>query len=474
MTRKLIRQSVMTILFVLSALVSTTQAWVNEATELKVNESVKKALAESKALQEKHKDDEHLLILPGLIADKKARTIELTTFATSLDADDPVEFLLTSWDSGKDYEATVVTVSQPSDVDKALKFIGMKPGTPVNFNAMRYWPKGERVDLHFTWEQPPAKEGQEAKAVTVRAEKLIWDKARKDTLPETGFVYSGAAWVEDPDTGELIYSADISDAKSMASTFNSSTTVLDVPRRALQGEVYERYFPNMAYRFETAQKVKVTLKPASTDRVVDLIVNVKPNPDTKASSQLLVEVRDEEGHVLNADRLDPIGATAVFAELVDKDKDPFVHVNIADDVTIKQAALFYRFINALEGDEGIRLEPARDQLFYPTFLVNQKYRDRRERLFQPWELYVTRVGDGFKLKAIEIDPDYSVDPPKLNTTERIVEDGSAFAKWVVEADKDRPRAIIAFVPEDMKYGQLVEIVRPVWKTHPQIYVFTEK
>ena len=53
----------------------------------------------------------------------------------------------------------------------------------------------------------------------------------------------------------------------MISFFNDPETVLDVPRRAPQQEVYDRHYPNPDYLLPTGQLVTIVLEPEYRDGV---------------------------------------------------------------------------------------------------------------------------------------------------------------------------------------------------------------
>src|SRR5882672_4122693 len=131
--------------------------------------------------QKQFKDNQDYLVLPGLLADRKEKTVRLYGRATGLGPGDPVEFFIIPADSGKDYESLTVAFVKPSDVDRALKFIGMKAGRPVNYTENQYWPKGERVLMSVEW-TPIGDDAQDRRknpSGKIRAEELTLDTRTK-------------------------------------------------------------------------------------------------------------------------------------------------------------------------------------------------------------------------------------------------------------------------------------------------------
>ena len=130
-----------------------------------------------------------VLVLPGLVADRKARRILLDVATTGVEKGKPIEFWLIGDTSGHGYESLAMAFAKPSAVHRALEFIGLKPGRPVNANAMQFWSKGERVFVSLTRAagDPPEK--------AVRMESLLHDTRTGKPLAETGFAFTGSVQV---------------------------------------------------------------------------------------------------------------------------------------------------------------------------------------------------------------------------------------------------------------------------------------
>ena len=90
-------------------------------------------------------------------------------------------------DSSHGYEAMLWSFAAPSAVHRALVFIGMKPGAPRDPNALRFTPKGERVNVSILIDGKPTP-----------IEHLILDTQTGKTLPEEGWVFTGSRLIKDP------------------------------------------------------------------------------------------------------------------------------------------------------------------------------------------------------------------------------------------------------------------------------------
>src|SRR5690606_20881817 len=86
--------------------------------------------------------DEDLLIRPGLIANRKLRTIQLEAWGTGLREPSPVEFWITTA-AGKSYEALTVCAASAEDLKAAAEFIGMPEGRVTDRRHLWFQPRGE-------------------------------------------------------------------------------------------------------------------------------------------------------------------------------------------------------------------------------------------------------------------------------------------------------------------------------------------
>ena len=195
--------------------------------------------------------NQDLFVRPGLVADRAARSVRVYGESVRLNPGDPVEFALIAETSGKDYEAQAVSFALPSAVHEALEFIGLKPGAPVDATALRFWPRGERVKVTI---EVLATNG--AATALGRAESTVVDTRTGKPLPEAGFVFCGSRWTtatEDAGSStDRVYAADVFSPNSIISVYNERNSVLDVPRRAAQGEVYTFQVPNPERRLPAA------------------------------------------------------------------------------------------------------------------------------------------------------------------------------------------------------------------------------
>jgi hypothetical protein len=408
--------------------------------------------------QKQFKNNPDYLVLPGLLANRKDKTVLLNGRATGLGPVDPVEFFIIPADSGKDYEALTVAFVKPSDVDQALKFIGMNPGRPINYNENQYWPKGERVLMSVQWGDNK-----------VRVEELIIDTRTKKTLPLSGLVFTGSYTVK-PGAGEKeMFAADVSDSRSIASDYNERSTVLDVPYQWPQGQVYGALKTNPAYKLLQGLPIQILLEPEHKDgkpRVLDLTLKVLQ----KDRFTLL-----DSSNKPIASEIDLVHLLAEFGKLTEAGRDPFVTIDITGNLTLQQMHEFFTLIQTLDRETGIRVEaPPPGQLYYRAFFPDEQWRDRTKRLGRPWELH-TKIGNAngslcgtLILPADDIDNNGGKGDLKF-----LVNTPQELATTLKEKSDRWSQTVYIFATPDIKYAALLDFLKPSMKTHPGVYIFVE-
>ena len=104
---------------------------------------------------------------------------------------------------GKAHETVVVTEVKPSDVQKALESLGLKPGKPAKGEGTKA--DGPDVNVYIDVPQP----GGAAKRLTL--DKVLLDPKTRKPMPRgVKFKFTGSAMVEEaPDKPTKVYGADL-------------------------------------------------------------------------------------------------------------------------------------------------------------------------------------------------------------------------------------------------------------------------
>ena len=411
-----------------------------------------------------------LFVRPGLIADRRARSVRVYGESNSLKPGDPVEFLLIAENSGKDYESQAIAFALPSDVCKALEFIGLKSGAPVDASALRFWPRGERVkvtlDLLTT----------NGTATTFgRAESTVIDTRTNRPLSEVGFAFCGGRWTTEANgtsaSTTRVYASDVYSPNSIISVYSEGSTVLDVPRRAAQQEVYTFQVPNPHRPLPAAGLVQFTFTPEFEDgaaRLVDWTVRL----GSTTNGAPLFTVTDTTGKVFLTRQ--PIDAlAAVTTKMVASGRE--LYTVIVPDDTVELGALRTACVavEALEDAGNLRVEPPPPgQPYYKAFLPNEKHRDRANRPIQPFELSLTASGTGATGVLTLATEDWK--PGASTPTYRET-------KWPVAlpqdlatpfSQKDAPAVLLVFAPRQLTYGQLRPYAAVAVERKMILFVFT--
>lgn len=415
----------------------------------------------------------NIMLRPGLIADRLHRTVRITAETIRLDAGKPVEFPLISEDSGKDYEALAISFALPSDVHAALEFIGIPPGKPVNPYASRFWPRGEPVNITFIYDEPA---GSSNITRTVPAAQLIADTRTRKPIPDEGFIFTGSELTPpvDPSSGtSLVYAADVFSPNCIAAVYNERTTVLDVPRRVAQHEVYSFLVPNPDRILPPATFATVTLEPRHKDghlRVTDLTLALHSLGEDGSAAVWTVTLGKDTERGAGLDAL-----TAHLTRLAAADRDLYVALQPDDAMTIDAMRRLALFIESLEDRALIRIEPPpAGHPYYKTFLPNEKHRERAERPTQPWELYLRACGTGATGELVYVDEQWANDgKPSTYTEVRHPARGPDALPDLLQKH-DAPAVVLIFAESDLTYGALRRFIAPLLERKMIVYVFSNR
>lgn len=413
-----------------------------------------------------------VLLRPGVKADRRIQRVFIEGEATGIRASSIVEFFLISENSGHDYEAVAVAFAQPSHVHEALEFIGLKPGRAASPASLRFWPKGERVRA---WLEDPARTSLET---LVPLEHLCIDTRTGEPLPAAGLVFTGSRRIPAGDDRQsFLYAADHYDPHAIASNYNEPASVLDVPRRAPQGEVYQQQLLNPDYVLSTGRYLRVILEPEYPDgkqRVLDVQLEVTAAEQT--DGRRLADLRgDLSGRLGSGRGFEPAQLVRHFARLQSDGHDVCVTVVFDGELPLEGIREMCRVLGEIEGDQGIRIEPpAGGQLYYRAFLPDPGYLEREHRIAQPWELFLHAGPHSVTGTVVEIEQVWRDGEiwPDLQYTRHAVNDGRALRRLLDQRGPGLP-VILVFCSPALRHTDLLEFLAPVRRTHPTVHVFLD-
>lgn len=407
---------------------------------------------------------------PFVTADRRLREVRVEVRATGIAGGTLCEFFLIATNSGHDYEAIAVSLARPSDVHRALEFIGVPAGRPVDPKALRFWPRGERVIAEFEWRDPSAPDHPPRH---VRFEDTLVDTRTGESLPRDGLVFVGSTRVPAENGTGTVYAADEVEPNSIASAFNLETTVLDIPRRGSQSALYDYQIANSNYVWAKGQPLTVVLRP-------------EPRPDGRPRlSELGLTLGVEEDRP--AIRLEARGgAEAPVAGLAEVERrlrelgsagfDAHLDVRIEPSTPVRHLRWLGETVARLAELSAVRIEPpAPGQLYYRALNPEPSLRRRDERPSQPWELHLSAAdGGGWSavLMSVQHGRDILTDEPRWWTTEYRAATPEELRAQLTKHGPGLP-VIVVFAPGAMTCGELMRFVAPLMNTHPVIHVFAD-
>ena len=427
------------------------------------------------ARQKEYAGNPDALVRPGLVALREGGSgrVEIDAQTTEVALNSIVEFGLIVAGTGHDYESLFESFASAKHIDEALKFLGMKPGRNAYAKPMDFWPKGEHVMVSL--------KGRDG-AADIPLESLVLDRrdgaAEGATLPVRGFVYCGSIpAAPDPEPKEKdAIAADYDGPCSILSTYNEPTTLLDVPRKASQNEVYESFLATPAPNLKVGDLVTLVLTPeprsaAEGPRVVDLALRLDGTPN---GPRCLLAKADGTEVARDAE------LAAVLKDLSSKaDRfDQFVTLDWADAISFGDAAAAAALLDGADTEGGIRIEaPRNGQPYYRAFLPDSDWLDRSKRPTQPLELRFAKDDSGALtatlVSVVEIWPeDGSSLDPEIKATDIPVPSVEALPALAAKTANEIP-ALLVYTPASATLGEVLPFVRTLQKTRPNVYFFVE-
>lgn len=432
---------------------------------------------------QKHAGRTNILVLPGLVADQRARRVEVIVERSAVADNAPCEFMVVGEASDHAYEALLIAFAKPSDIHRALRFIGTEPGEPVDPAALRFWAKGESFILSVSGTNGPAR----------RIESLLVDRRTGRSLPEDGFMFTGSRMVPSlEDRSRRVYAADEFQPKAIVSLFNSPHSVLEVPRSAAKDVVYQNTTVSPDHPLEEGALLTLVIEPVNKDglkRVKDLVLQVEPIGEGNSASDverlagLRLQLKDSGTLLSRQENL--VSVVESLARLDRKKHDHFLEVRFADGVALGQAQALAEILSTIDREQGVRIEPpAPRQLYYRAFTPNRELLDRAERLYHPWELSLMEKDGRISGTLLLVDSVWKEGSSRSELAFKELPVASASdLRRELDAEKERtrqsgkrarPPVLLVFAPSRLGIGQLSAFLEPVLPTHRAIHMFLDE
>ncbi len=144
----------------------------------------------------------------GITIDKEKKTVTIACKVAprklpNLSEIYPIEVIATQPKGNKAHETVVTFDIKPSDVDKALRSLGLTPGTPAKGEGAVA--KGPEVKVSL---EIPGEGGAPAKRIPI--EKALVDRKTGKAMPNLKWHFTGSVFKQpDPNKDEKVYGADL-------------------------------------------------------------------------------------------------------------------------------------------------------------------------------------------------------------------------------------------------------------------------
>ncbi len=307
-----------------------------------------------------------------ITVDKAAHSVSFDVVSTDCGVDTEVEFLLAGPNSDHDYETMFLLADTVQELAEALAEAGFTRGTPVDYRACRFWPVGDEVKIEpDVWT-------------------LLKDERNERKAP---VVFTGGTRGADG-----IQEAHTNMPLAVFALYDCPQSLFQFDDALSQGATYGRF--RVAEKIPAGERRRLTIRLAPGEALNERVrLDLKPG---KLGEALSLLKEKSAAHELD------------------------VSVAFAPEMTIAEAA---QAAAALEMVDSARVKVNgydEGQFFYRAFLPLEKWRDRKERLTQPYEV---RISPGAAPRLTVIEEDWASDSqstePRLIIHENVPFDQAA-------------------------------------------------
>ena len=343
-----------------------------------------------------------------MLASLLAAVFTFFATATGVEKGTPVEFMFAGKGTDRDYETMFVLDGSVGEFCRNLEKIGIPRGKATDVKSCVLWPVGCKVAL-----SPALSDFIETKL--------------PDGLSLGEIIYTGGTRDE-----KGLPIADNEMPLSAFSFFTLAQSPLLFDGLYDQGSVYNAHKARKTLK--KGERVTFTL--SWDERPLPKRISILVRPGN--SSELLRNLKNE-------------------ADQGDRE----VEVDFADELSVAEATAFARALAVLDSTRIKVNGRSKSGLYFRSFLPMVKWRDRRERLTQPFEITI-----GEKDRLVYIAEDWKVEglDPKLTEQEIRYEDMPKHPKT---------DTVFFFVQKTTTIAQIRKSIERIPKTITNLYVYWE-
>ena len=372
----------------------------------------------------------------GVLVDRASRTVTFLMEATGISLSEPTEFFAIGPLSDRSYESFGVTVASPAAIAAAVESIGVPQGVAIDPFLARMWPQGERLVLTAT---PYGA----TNAAPLALSDILDDKLAKEegAILAQPLVYTGGA--RDA-ANRLLAATNIPCA--VFALYGHGPSMLQLDGRFDQSSTYGRFAAKKAFPAGTLLEMRLAW---------DGTTRVKARTPTITA--------DNAGDVLRSLKADATPGS-----------DLFVSPSFDASVNLARAIEVAKAFEALDG-VALKMNGAPDgQFFYKAFLPDPAWRDRKGRLFQPFEIRL--AADGARSFTF-VEEDWSGDgiDPVLKPKTTSFKEWSELPGIIAKTGEQGSKIMVMFIyaPKGARVADLTPAIGAVFPRVNTFYVFGE-
>lgn len=353
-----------------------------------------------------------LFLAAAPVVDVDSHSVAFDVVSTDPGLGTDIEFLVAGPDSDHDYEAMFLTENSVAELADAFKRAGFPSGSPADYRKCRFWPVGDEVVFEPDIWSFITDTRDERKAPAI----FTGGTRGADGVPE--------AHTNMPQAVFALY-----DCPQSFFQFDDSLG---------QSVTYGRFRPAVKIPKGEKRTLKVTWKGTTLHKKLEL--RLEPGGVTNAIATLRRESADGA----------ELDVTPVFSP----------------EMTVEEAQNCAATLQMLDSPKVKLNGFAAGQFFYRAFMPLERWRDRAERLTQPYEVHIASDG---KLSLTVIHEDWTTQNDSTDPI-LIIKENVDFAS-LVNAQGTQPDTCLIFAQKGTRLADVFAVPKLLPQSVSNFYVY---
>ncbi len=377
-------------------------------------------------------------VSPTCVYSAKAKTVYLLAELSGLGKGYEVEFFLLGALSDRAYEGLAMAWDSPSVVSRAVNALGVPEGRQSDLLRGLTMAQGERFTVSLK-ELPPDAPFQPLGF-------FIDDNC---STPEQALYARGFPYIGSREADNVMPAAIIA-------AYSEGNPVFGLPFAAPKSAVYGSF--RVARDMTRGTPVVVALKWEQLPNNLPRVFRKQVTVDAQAVAH-------------------PEAFIDTLRTLCEDPRDVFLSVRFAPDLPLSACVPLARLLVALEAKGGFTLDaPERGQLSVRAFLPDAKWNERDKRLFQPWEVELTRTEKGVEGTLCQILEDWSGEGMEPALTRKcypgVTPQTILDVMRQVDANAGKVYVVFFYATPEVTVGDCAPFAEALRKSCPTQWIFT--